>query len=1351
MADQTTKTLTLKLTADTKGIDVVKNALKDLEKDTTSLSNLQLQSNALEEVKGKLLLQQAKQLEAINSSIASSKLKENFSAKVVEEFGNELSKVSSLLAAIKTNTPDIGKSLRTSATKMLSEEELKLQADSQGKYAAQRIKAEEDLADKTRKITLDSLRKTIEERNAILNAASKQRLGTAIGDITSAESSDRKKLLRSLREDMTERAKLQQEEFNLVERGLQQTRVREAERARLEETAARQRLERQAATNRQLLANETDFNERQRQNQLRGMRTSATEAFAPTPTARLSPIPRVPEDVRNSYDSLFARIGAINIEYRLWNTAINTVTESLRGIPRVGIELDSVKASLESTMGSTAAMNSALKALDSEAERTGINIGILRDNFKGFQASTSLSGVSLDSTWRMFTNLNTVITGLHLSADKANHVFLAMSQIFNKSKVQSEELVKQLGNLLPGAFASFAASMNIAPQELAKQMKAGTVFAKDTMENFIQYMATKFTPAFNASIDNLNANTGRMQTSFVHLQEAIYEKTAPAMNSFVKSVTETVKSMTLFVSTGDNLASTLQTVVVAALSLVAGHIAKLILAYAAMETQAKATKVAMMWSNAEAAAVITFFVTLGETISATYNEFEKIKNARRDFNALYKEALVIGEKELGTDTSKLKSEAELLKIRVEEDKTLGDINNKLTAMQAKMKDTPEQIKRDKGQALTKAEWDKINQDEAAITAVKEEAQTVRNKVTQKLLQQDKDAADKVHQDRIQSEKDFQEKMVTLADKIPKTQQEAVANALKTFREQTKTQLEQDKATIDRYTELLKKPTGSVKSDAVEKAKAEAEESSRSIATARETESRITEKAIKQYNDRLEAERNRASSKRLAGIKEEISQVRQFERTAANDAENKINELNSENDRKVLSFEDYLRRKQAILDKDYNTEKDWYEKQRELAQQSGKKGLVTQAEEQLKRLEQDYQSKSKVAADETATKMNEYETNLANIHQQYQDILGIERDSVEITKVKVELLNRQLEAEIREGGEAGAKAARLKEELVILNEAKNLKSKMAIYDRETATAEKIHADAISRINELQSAGQLNDLSAAMAKTEANQKLLAIREKDVALAKEALDLAREEARPAAQDKYDIAKQKLESLKLTADATGQFIEQSLGSAFESSFQGLITGTMNAQQAFKSFAASIVSDIAKIIAQEARSAILRPIIGAAFNALGGLFSSGPSVAAGNSTSFTQTMQGSNWMTAKVANGGVFSGAGISAHSGTMVNSPTLFPFAKGVGLMGEAGPEAILPLKRNSQGKLGVSVDNTGQQGGSNIYYVNTTVNAGSNASPDSIANKASEAIVRAIARQEINSAARPGNRLNQVTKYG
>lgn len=58
-------------------------------------------------------------------------------------------------------------------------------------------------------------------------------------------------------------------------------------------------------------------------------------------------------------------------------------------------------------------------------------------------------------------------------------------------------------------------------------------------------------------------------------------------------------------------------------------------------------------------------------------------------------------------------------------------------------------------------------------------------------------------------------------------------------------------------------------------------------------------------------------------------------------------------------------------------------------------------------------------------------------------------------------------------------------------------------------------------------------------------------------------------------------------------------------------------------------------------------------------------------------------------ANGNVFANApGLSAYSSTVVNQPTLFPFARGMGLMGEAGPEAIMPLQRLANGKLGVGV---------------------------------------------------------------
>jgi phage-related minor tail protein len=65
-------------------------------------------------------------------------------------------------------------------------------------------------------------------------------------------------------------------------------------------------------------------------------------------------------------------------------------------------------------------------------------------------------------------------------------------------------------------------------------------------------------------------------------------------------------------------------------------------------------------------------------------------------------------------------------------------------------------------------------------------------------------------------------------------------------------------------------------------------------------------------------------------------------------------------------------------------------------------------------------------------------------------------------------------------------------------------------------------------------------------------------------------------------------------------------------------------------------------------------------------------------------------------ANGNVFDGGGIQrfalggAFTNSIVDRPTLFPFANGIGLMGEAGPEAIMPLRRGSDGRLGVSAPN-------------------------------------------------------------
>jgi lambda family phage tail tape measure protein len=56
------------------------------------------------------------------------------------------------------------------------------------------------------------------------------------------------------------------------------------------------------------------------------------------------------------------------------------------------------------------------------------------------------------------------------------------------------------------------------------------------------------------------------------------------------------------------------------------------------------------------------------------------------------------------------------------------------------------------------------------------------------------------------------------------------------------------------------------------------------------------------------------------------------------------------------------------------------------------------------------------------------------------------------------------------------------------------------------------------------------------------------------------------------------------------------------------------------------------------------------------------------------------------------FAKGGVPAHvvpfaSGGIVSTPSYFPMGGGVGLMGEAGSEAILPLRRAADGSLGVA----------------------------------------------------------------
>lgn len=258
-----------------------------------------------------------------------------------------------------------------------------------------------------------------------------------------------------------------------------------------------------------------------------------------------------------------------------------------------------------------------------------------------------------------------------------------------------------------------------------------------------------------------------------------------------------------------------------------------------------------------------------------------------------------------------------------------------------------------------------------------------------------------------------------------------------------------------------------------------------------------------------------------------------------------------------------------------------------------------------------------------------------------------------------------EEQVRKAGES----AETPEERRALEDA--MRAKLAAQD---------DANVAARLRSIEAETKLMEKQAQLAKLPAREREIEIRvleevnrlkEQGIELEQAQIDTIRANITKQLADKEfaDGARQQ-------ADAyveVWQTAANGIGSALETAMsQALNNGKIEAGDILK----GLVNDITMAIF---RAYITRPLTEGIMSLIG---------AQGFVSDAAGTRMG-------YAHGGVLAFA-----SGGVVNSPTLFPMARGAGLMGEAGPEAVLPLKRGADGKLGVGA---GGGGGGTTVVVN------------------------------------------------
>lgn len=245
---------------------------------------------------------------------------------------------------------------------------------------------------------------------------------------------------------------------------------------------------------------------------------------------------------RNGLNNLIGSLKGLLLAY----VGVNSVMGVFGSILNNTKKLDSLDFSIRKVIQDNIEFTQTQNYLNKLIVDYGLNLFDTTQSYIKFRAAIGATNLSVEEGQSIFESFAKTSAILGLSQEQTNGVFLALEQMISKGKITTEELRRQLGERIPGAFNIMANALGVTVVQLDKMLRKGEVLSEEALPKMAREMEKTFGIENVTKVDTVVAAQERLNTAWTNFVKILegsgvfikaYNTLADAMSRINQAIT----------------------------------------------------------------------------------------------------------------------------------------------------------------------------------------------------------------------------------------------------------------------------------------------------------------------------------------------------------------------------------------------------------------------------------------------------------------------------------------------------------------------------------------------------------------------------------------------------------------------------------------------------------------------------------------------------------------------------------------------------------------------------------------------------------------------------------------------